>query len=997
MLKEKIKAYLINLRVWQIVLLVILGAMFLANCLVSIFSLWYWGEIIPALIGLSSFASILIPLVIAPPILRNFRRLARLEQIQQAKIREAQVQADEFSLLYRLSGAISSGRNLYEALSALHAEINQLLKADVFYVGIYDWETDFIHYPISFNDDQAFLIAKRKLKEAPGFSGAVIFGGKVLYLKDITLEDQKNKYVPIANTYREDLRSFLGIPLIANGKAFGVLSIQSRKVDAYTPRQIRLLESFTAQTAVGIEKTALLERLQKELTERERIEKDLVARETLLKAVTFAAEKLINAEDWRIHIDAILERLGVTLQVTHAYLFERHVLPDGQMGSSMRYEWAAENYATDLLAFQNIPMFEEGFDEYYNMMELNEAFTGNTATFREAERKHFSALGIKSVLETPLFVHNNWWGTLGFDDFTRERTWNNAEIAAMKIAASIISASVQRQEIDAAVRDSERKYRQSIEVTGAVPYFHDYRLERLQFMGVGIHAITGYSTEEMDLARWNEIVKEARMLEELEAYSEEDARILARQGKLKNWKCDYRIVTRDGQTRWINDSAVELFDANGRSYAAMGIMQDITERKKIEANLRNREAVLAALAFSAEEFLQNQNWRDAINAVFEKLGKVFNVSHVYLFENHLSPEGVWVNSLRYEWSAPGHASDLGNPIYQNAPLFLESQYKVLDSGEPFVGRSSYFTEIGAQDWENGVRALLEMRIFVDGKHWGALGFDDKVNEREWQSIEIGALQVTANVLGAAIKRQKDKEALQAELDQRKSLIDELEMKNKELNDFTYTVSHDLKSPLVTINGFLGYLKQDLQSKAPERIENDVQRIQNAVIRMQQLLNELLELSRIGRMINAPEIVPFEKLAHEALELTHGRIAAKNIAIQIQPNLPAIYGDKPRLVEALQNLIDNAAKYTGAQTTPRIEIGAQTAENGETIFFVRDNGLGIEPQYYERIFGLFNKLDAKSEGTGIGLALVKKIIEVHGGRIWVESELGKGSAFYFTLK
>ncbi len=117
---------------------------------------------------------------------------------------------------------------------------------------------------------------------------------------------------------------------------------------------------------------------------------------------------------------------------------------------------------------------------------------------------------------------------------------------------------------------------------------------------------------------------------------------------------------------------------------------------------------------------------------------------------------------------------------------------------------------------------------------------------------------------------------------------------------------------------------------------------------------------------------------------------------LNSNLPAVYGDKPRLVEVLQNILDNASKYMGDQANPQIEIGYGGDENGKSIFYIKDNGIGIAPEYHERVFGLFNKLDAKSDGTGVGLALVKRIIEIHGGRIWVESEAGHGSTFFFTL-
>jgi chemotaxis family two-component system sensor kinase Cph1 len=134
-----------------------------------------------------------------------------------------------------------------------------------------------------------------------------------------------------------------------------------------------------------------------------------------------------------------------------------------------------------------------------------------------------------------------------------------------------------------------------------------------------------------------------------------------------------------------------------------------------------------------------------------------------------------------------------------------------------------------------------------------------------------------------------------------------------------------------------------------------------------------------------------------MEVVEGQIQARGVAIQVQPNLPMVYGDRQRLMEVLQNLLDNAIKYMGEQEKPLVEIGMQEShESGNFVFFVRDNGIGIAPEYHERIFGLFNKLDARSDSTGIGLALVKRIIEFHGGRIWVESELGKGSTFLFTL-
>jgi PAS domain S-box-containing protein len=242
-----------------------------------------------------------------------------------------------------------------------------------------------------------------------------------------------------------------------------------------------------------------------------------------------------------------------------------------------------------------------------------------------------------------------------------------------------------------------------------------------------------------------------------------------------------------------------------------------------------------------------------------------------------------------------------------------------------------------------------------------------------------------------ITRRKEVES------ERENLLKTLEIKNAELEQYTYTVSHDLKAPIITIKGFLGFLIEDAKTGNIKRLEADIIRISQAAEKMQRLLNDLLELSRIGRLVNPPTEIDFHELLNTAKETVFGSLQKNNITVISKGVFPKVYGDRERLLEVLQNLLDNAAKFTGEQPHPTIEVGCdEVLNNGFITFFVRDNGIGIDSQFHERIFGLFNRLNPEVEGTGVGLSLVKRIVEFHGGKVWVKSEAGQGATFYFTL-
>ncbi|MHB1034114.1 MAG: sensor histidine kinase [Pirellulales bacterium] len=231
---------------------------------------------------------------------------------------------------------------------------------------------------------------------------------------------------------------------------------------------------------------------------------------------------------------------------------------------------------------------------------------------------------------------------------------------------------------------------------------------------------------------------------------------------------------------------------------------------------------------------------------------------------------------------------------------------------------------------------------------------------------------------------------------RESLIAELEDRNARLEQFLYTASHELKTPLVSINGTLGLLERDVDRGYLHRVKARIARASVATAKMHELIEGVLCLSRVSRSIDGGEETPLGQLAEAAAEMAADVLAEHGVKLEIAHDLPPVWGDRVRLVGVLRSLLENAVKFMGDQPHPKIEVGSR--RNGEELVcYVRDNGEGIDPRFHERIFNLFEQLDPNRPGSGIGLTIARRIVEMHGGRLWVESEgAGKGSTFCFTL-
>jgi light-regulated signal transduction histidine kinase (bacteriophytochrome) len=264
-----------------------------------------------------------------------------------------------------------------------------------------------------------------------------------------------------------------------------------------------------------------------------------------------------------------------------------------------------------------------------------------------------------------------------------------------------------------------------------------------------------------------------------------------------------------------------------------------------------------------------------------------------------------------------------------------------------------------------------------GKILGVSTVARDITERKWAEAELLRLNTE----------------LEARVVQRTA---ELEAANKELEAFSYSVSHDLRAPLRAVNGFAGIVLEDYAALLPPEGKHYLERVRDGGRRMGELIDDLLAFSRLGRQPLGFRGVDTKRLVQEVIGELNLPGTARPIETRVA-DLPACQGDPALLKQVWTNLLSNAVKYSRGRTPAVVEVGCER-NGGELVFFVRDNGVGFDMRYADKLFGVFQRLHRAEEfeGTGVGLAIVKRVVHRHGGRVWAQAAPGRGATFYFTL-
>ncbi len=441
------------------------------------------------------------------------------------------------------------------------------------------------------------------------------------------------------------------------------------------------------------------------------------------------------------------------------------------------------------------------------------------------------------------------------------------------------------------------------------------------------------------------------------------------------WHGEIKNRAKDGSIYWVDTTIVPFMSAQGKPRQYAAIRADITDRKRVE-EVRER---LAAVVESSDDAIVSKTLDGTITAWNSGAEKLFGYSAAEVV-------GKSVSMLLPPERANEEADILAHIVRGESVDHFET-VRVRKDGRK-IDVSATISPV--RDRSGVIVGTSKIaRDITERKR-----SDDEIqrlsNEMECRNKELEA---------QATELQRARDEMEVRVNERTEELaganQVLERSNIELQQFAYIASHDLQSPLRSISGFVQLLKLEYADKLDEQAGDWIRRTVQAIAQMQTLIGDVLAYSQVDSRSRPFAPIPFLEVFHDALTLMESSIQDAGAQVACG-KLPVVMGDRSQLVQLMQNLIGNGLKYHGDKS-PRVYVSAERHGN-EWIFSVRDNGIGINPKYYERIFEIFKRLHDQKEypGTGIGLAVCRRVVSRHGGRIWLESEAGQGSVFHFTL-
>jgi PAS domain S-box-containing protein len=742
------------------------------------------------------------------------------------------------------------------------------------------------------------------------------------------------------------------------------------------------------------------QKLAQEIRERQRAEQQLQYRLTLETALAQVSREFATNE--AADLNHLLGILGKAVGVNHAYITR---FRDHSMIADMTHEWCDSSTSPQIKLYQNVDTSEFPWwvKKYQNHEKAIISNVDEMPADAGIEKNLLKSCHVRSVLAVPIPKSDGQiWGTIAFNTTNDTlKIWTDEDVQLLQVVSEMIYGYCTKQQAQERLRSSEALYAgifnhsaEGIFLVNVQPN-HQFVYEMFnptneKNIGISTAEIVGKTPEDL-------------FSPEMAAQVTERYRTCVEAGSPLTYE---ETLTIGDQTRIWRTILVPIRDINGQIIKLQGSARDITEEKHAEAEKVRQTKYRQLLASLTLKIRESIHIDDILQTTVNELQTTLNVERV-IFCRFLRDHRLKVVSEATVLGFPNLLGDTLEP--EDLPVRTLEEYKNGQIQICSTLKSSTDSHCSLKIFQQHqihscviVPILLTHESHTDLKKlpvqnpsaqdsthlWGLLSLQQCSEPREWTPLEIDLLQQLANQLTIAI--------YQAQLLENKTqYLEELARSNTELEHFAYIASHDLQAPLGVIANYAELLERRYQDQLDARGKKFIQYLVEGAVQMQKMIEDLLEYSRVNRQQKPFEPTDCNLVVEEACTKLRVAIRKNQVSVTSDP-LPVVMGDKNQLIQLIQNLISNAIKYR-SDKPPIVHIRAQS-QNNVWLFSVQDNGIGIDSKYYQRIFQIFQRLHTSEEypGTGIGLAICQKIVERHGGQIWVEPNNHQGSTFYFTL-
>ncbi len=805
-------------------------------------------------------------------------------------------------------------------------------------------------------------------------------------------------------------------------------------------------------------------------------------RDSILQAVTFAAERLLLSPAWEAVADAVLERLGEAAGVSRVYIIESVVDADGRDCAKQIAEWCApgitSQFTNPILAAA--PWEDFGFGRWLRAMRQGEHIASPVDRLPDVERHELEAQDILSIASFPVVVDDRWWGLIGFDDCELPREWMGSELDALRTAATILGAAIQRRRADERASESERRYRALVENVPVVFYMQTIGADPDGFyLSPQAQDLFGYDQETWKATPgfWRDHIHPEDRDRIWEANRANDR-------TLEPFVAEYRFRIADDSYRWVHEEAVIVLDDDGEPLFWQGVFMDVTRRKEAEGRLRSTEHRYRALVehIPAVVYVESP---DADPEHFYLSPQVQDVFGYPADEWRWTPD-FWIDHVHPDDRSDVEAGD-ERTNDERETFRMEYRFRAADGSWRWVHDEAVFLQEpdGSGYWQGFMQDITERKAVEDRLREAELKFRTIVEQNQaifytqeidptdptisyttyiapgntdlmgysvdeiqrdpqlWRKVihpedreRVLAADAESNTGGGdrfsmeyrmiakdgrivwlqdeatlvripgrapywqgflldISERKLSEEQLARALDVEREAARRLRAVDEMKNTFLQAVSHDLRTPLAAILGLAITLERgDVELEAQDS-RDLAGRIAENARKLERLVTNLLDMDRLARGIVSPKLASIDvgELVRSVTS-SSDLIAPSRVTIDVRPVVIPV--DAAKVERIVENLLANTARHTPSNA--KVWVSVRPEDDGALIT-VDDNGVGVPAELRETIFEPFRQgpdAPQHSPGVGVGLTLVRRFAELHGGRAWIEDREGGGASFRVFL-